>query len=271
MANNFWIVDTFNKNAFHGSPSAVFFVDTLDNEELFQNIAMEINTPDTIFVKDAKHNNFEVLCFSPNCKGMFFGNCLFAASEVILKQNPNLPEFNLIHGNIIYNVTKQEDGQIRVIFSSAEINKASMPASLHSALDSELIVSIAESDMDLIVEIRSPKRVFNMTPNMDSLKTLEYDTVILTADTHYEVDMDYDFCARVFAPNIGIFNDIVSPKAHSKLAAYWVDRMGKNKLIGYQSSDIREGYTNALYEDEFTYISGNCVITAVGEMLIKNL
>ena len=269
MTTKFYIVDTFSKDAFHGSPTAVFLVDDLSNEELLQNMAIEINTPESIFIKELQHGDFEIVCFCQSTKGMFFGNGLFAAAEVIYRKQNKLTTFNFICGNKIYQVDHQDNKEIKIKFSTLTLNKVSMPSSLTSALDGELVVSIAECKNDLIVEIRSPKRVFNLIPNMDILKGIDYNLIILTADTHYETEVDYDFCAKVFAPKLGIFNDIISPFAHVKLAAYWVDRMEKNEFIGHQASEFRTGYSKVSYGEEFTYISGNCIISATGEMNSK--
>ena len=267
MTTSFWIVDTFNKKAFYGYPSAVFFVDNFDNEELMQLTSMEINTPESIFVKELPHGDFEVMCFGPNSKGMNFGSGLFAVAEVVRnKSEKKLKPFNMICSDRIFPVSIDDDGEIKIRFSSTELNKVTMPSSLHNAIGGALIVSIAECNEDLIVEIRSPKKMFNLIPSMDILKTIDYKTFILTADTHYETDLDYDFCARVFAPNLGIFNEIMSPIAHAKLASYWAARIGKNELIGHQESDFKNGYTKILYGEEYTYVSGKCAISTTGEM-----
>ncbi|MDR0630688.1 MAG: PhzF family phenazine biosynthesis protein, partial [Holosporales bacterium] len=70
MIINFWIVDVFGKNPFQGNPSAVFLIDSFDNEALLQNIAIEINTPETIFIKTLQNNSFESMFFSSNSKNM---------------------------------------------------------------------------------------------------------------------------------------------------------------------------------------------------------
>lgn len=269
MAKKFWIVDTFSENAFQGNPAAVFFVDHLDdNDALFQNVAMEINTPETIFVKNLENGDFEALCFTPNSKGLYFGNGLFAAAKVINSQNPDLKEFKIIVGIRVFLINILENGSIKIRFSTVSVNKVPMPASLNAALDGEIVVSIAESKEELIVEIRSPKRLFNLEPNIDILKTIDYNSFIITADTHYEQDVDYDFCAKVFAPRLGIFSDIITPIAYAKLAAYWSDRIEKTELIGFQSSLNRSGYANINYGEEFTYLTGYCSISTEGSMLV---
>ena len=266
MATKFWIVDTFSNNALRGIPSAVFFVDNFEDESLFQNVAMEINTPETIFIKDLQNGDFESMCFSPRNKGLFFGNSLFAAAKVI-NQKTELKQFNIICGIRIFAIEVNDLGETNVRFSTVELNKVSTPINLNAALDDELIVSLAECKDELIIEIRSPKRLMNLSPNMDILTSINYNSFIITADTHYETDLDYDFCAKVFAPRLGIFRDIATPIACAKLAAYWSERIEKTNLVAFVSGSENAGNVNINYGSEFTHISGNCVISTTGEML----
>lgn len=266
MAKNFWIVDTFSKSAFQGTSSAVFFVDCFDDELLLQNVAMELNAPETIFIKDLQNGDFESICFSPKSKGLFFGNGLFAAAKVI-NQKTELRQFNIICGIRIFAIDISDEGGIDVRFSTVELNKVSTPINLHVALDDELIVSLAECKDELIIEIRSPKRLMNLTPNMDILANINYNSFIITADTHYETDLDYDFCAKVFAPRLGVFRDIATPISCAKLAAYWSSRIEKTNLKAFIGSGQNIGNANIDYGSEFTHVSGDCVISTIGEML----
>lgn len=268
MAIDFWIVDTFSEEMLCGSPSAVLFVDTFEDEALLQNIAMELNTPETAFVKKFGQENFEVLCFSPNSKGLHFGNGLFAAAHIISSQKKTDKDiFNLILGDRIFEVQILDKDTIKIRFSSHTIHKISMPSYISSALDGEIVVSVAESKGYLIVEVRSPKKIANLNPNTDILSHLEHDVVIITADSHFEPDVDYDFCARVFAPKIGVVEDNITPIAHLKLASYWAERMEKNNMNGYQASK-RAGYVNVEYNENYTYITGKNLIASHGVLFL---
>ncbi len=270
MSVDFWIVDTFSKTPFGGSPCAVIFWDDFNNEVLMQNIAMELNVSETVFVRRVGLSDFEISCFSPTSKGMLFGNGLFAVAHIICsKERDRNYNFNLIFGTRIFEVRgmDSESDLIKVKFSMPTINKVSMPDAIIRALSGENVVSVAESNNALIVEGRSPKRLTNLAPNTDIFRHIEYDMVIVTADTHRETDTDYDFCARVFAPKFGIVEDQVTPLAHSKLIAYWLERISKPELIGFQSSR-NGGYVNAECVDEYVYLSGSNITVTKGVLFI---
>lgn len=264
MATKFWIVDSFSDTPFNGVPSAVFFVDEAKDEVLLQNVAMEINTPETIFLRDLQNGTFESMCYTPKAKGLFFGNALYSAAKVIA-ENRGLTQFSIICGIRVFQIEVLPNGEIKIRFSTVELAKASLPVNLNSALNEELIVSLSECKDELIVEIRSPKRLLNLNPNTEILKNINYNSFVITADTHYETDLDYDFCAKVFAPKLGVYDNISTPIACAKLAAYWTDRMEKTLLIA--SGGNGEKFSIE-YTPEFTFISGFCAISTIGEMLV---
>lgn len=263
---NFWIVDTFAKKAFQGIPSAVFFVENFDNEELLQNVAMEINTPETIFLKDLQNGDFESICFTPKAKGLFLGNSLFAAAKIIYEQKKS-KEFNIISGIRIFAIKITDSDQIRIRFSTVNLNKVTMPLNLDKALNDEIIVSLAECKDGLLIEIRSPKRLINLNPNIDVLSSIKYNSFIITTDTHFETNADYDFCAKVYAPKLGLYNSFISPIANTKLAAYWFNRKNKNQFVSALVSENKNAYSNIDYDEEFTYITGDCLISTSGDFL----
>lgn len=270
MSVDFWIVDTFSKTPFNGSPSAVIFLDDFADETLMQNIAMELNVPETVFVRSFSVNDFEISCFSPTAKGMLFGNGLFSAAHVIRSEDRSKNyNFNLVFGTRIFEACSlaSDPELIQVRLSMPTINKVPMPDAVTRALSGENIVSVAESKDALIVEVRSPKKLTNLTPNTDIFRHIEHDMVIVTADTHYETDTDYDFCARVFAPKFGVMEDRVTPLAHSRLGAYWLERIGKTELIGFQDSK-NGGYVKVRCVDEYVYLSGTNITITKGVLFV---
>ncbi|MDR3224032.1 MAG: PhzF family phenazine biosynthesis protein [Holosporales bacterium] len=267
MATSFWVVDTFCDDVFRGTPSSVFFVDEFGDEGLLQNVSMEINTPETIFIRDLHNGNFESMCFTPNSKGLSFGNGLFAAAKIINEKNPDLKEFHIMCGVRVFAIKITDGGDVTVRFSAITLEKVPMPLKLPAALNGEIIVSIAKCKNELIVEIRNPNRLTYLQPNIDTLLRINYKSFIITADTHYQTNVEYDFCAKVFAPKLGVFSDITTPIAHSKLAEYWASRMKKTSLVGLHTSNRRCGKTNIVVNKEFMYVTGRCEIVTEGEML----
>ena len=59
-----------------------------------------------------------------------------------------------------------------------------------------------------------------------------YEGLIVTA----EDEPPYDFVSRYFGPWVGIDEDPVTGSAHTVLAPYWGERLGKARLQAYQAS-----------------------------------
>jgi PhzF family phenazine biosynthesis protein len=268
MNTDFWIVDTFSEKKFGGSPSSVIFVDDFSDDQLMQNIAMELNTPETIFVKKIDNGDFEVSCFTPTEKGIYFGNGMFALAHIIFTENI-VPKntINLVLGSRIFEIKTSDDGIITARLSAPGINRIAMPNEVIEAMNGENIVSVAESKGALIVEVRSPKKVENLDPNMDVLRHMNYALTIVTADTHYETETDYDFCARVFAPRLGVFEDNVTPLAHSRLAVYWQERVGTSEMTACQKAR-NNSYIKVKCEDKYVYISGRNATLTKGTLFL---
>jgi PhzF family phenazine biosynthesis protein len=268
MDIDFWIVDTFSEKRFGGSPSTVIFTDDLSDDHLMQKIAMELNTPETIFVRQSDNGDFKAFCFSPFEKGISFGNGMFASAHIIFTEKmASKDTINLVLGSRIFEIHKSDDGDIVTRLSAPGVSKITMPNEVIEALNGENIVSVAESKGALIVEIRSPKKVVNLDPNIDVLRHMDYALTIVTADTHYETDVDYDFCTRVFAPRLGVFEDSVTPLAHSRLAVYWQERIGKNEMVGCQKSRSNS-YVDVRCADKYVYVSGKNVILTKGTLFL---
>jgi predicted PhzF superfamily epimerase YddE/YHI9 len=47
---------------------------------------------------------------------------------------------------------------------------------------------------------------------------------------------DCDFVSRCFFPQTGVDEDPVTGSAHCQMTPYWVDRLGKSKLVACQLS-----------------------------------
>jgi PhzF family phenazine biosynthesis protein len=75
----------------------------------------------------------------------------------------------------------------------------------------------------------------------------------------------YDFISRFFAPFMGINEDPVTGSAHTVLAPYWVERLGKSKMRAYQSSE-RGGEMTVELDDDRVYIMGKAVTVVVGTL-----
>jgi predicted PhzF superfamily epimerase YddE/YHI9 len=69
--------------------------------------------------------------------------------------------------------------------------------------------------------------------------------------------------SRFFAPADGIPEDPVTGSAHTALAPYWADRLGKNSLVGLQASK-RGGVVHVAVRGDRVLLKGTAVTTFDG-------
>jgi PhzF family phenazine biosynthesis protein len=116
--------------------------------------------------------------------------------------------------------------------------------------------------MDYLVEVPDAARVRNVSPNVQALASLEARGLIVTAPAD---DSRYDFISRFFAPAVGIDEDPVTGSAHCALGPYWMERMGKSELIGYQAS-ARGGEVGVRVRGDRVILLGHAVTVLRGEL-----
>ena len=79
---------------------------------------------------------------------------------------------------------------------------------------------------------------------------------------------DYDFLSRYFAPWVGIPEDPVTGSAHTVLASYWSEKLGKKRLVGRQCS-VRGGDVGVeVGENGRVQLSGKACIVMEGKLLV---
>jgi predicted PhzF superfamily epimerase YddE/YHI9 len=75
----------------------------------------------------------------------------------------------------------------------------------------------------------------------------------------------YDFVSRVFAPRAGIPEDPVTGSAHTVLAPYWADRLGRTSLAGLQVSP-RSGLVGVELNGDRVTITGQAITVFDGTL-----
>ena len=75
----------------------------------------------------------------------------------------------------------------------------------------------------------------------------------------------YDFVSRFFAPAAGIPEDPVTGSAHTALAPYWSQRLGRDNLTGLQAS-ARTGLIRTTVHGDRVHLTGHAVTVLDGTL-----
>jgi len=126
-------------------------------------------------------------------------------------------------------------------------------------------VQYSDTNQKLLVLLDSEEAVAELRPDFDAFLAAEnplgWRGAIVTARS----SGSYDFVSRFFAPFMGINEDHVTGSAHTVLAPYWAERLGKSKMRAYQSSEWGGEMTVEL-DDDRVYIMGKAVTVVVGTL-----
>jgi len=262
-----FLVDSFTDEAFKGNPAGVCLLDKEISEELMQNIGMEVNAAETAFVlkTDKGENHFSIRYYSPEVEIAFCGHATLASAKVLIEKL-NYSEISFTtHKGLKLSAEKNEKG-VRMIFPLFE----SVPFSSDKISEGLGISSYEDSkycndNQDLVVRVKDKETLLNIKPDMAKLKAAsgEFRGVCVTCKSE---DEGFDFYSRFFAPAVGINEDPVTGSAHSVLAKYWSDILGKKELSAKQLSK-RTGYMKLkILEDNSLEVISDAKIMIEGEL-----
>ncbi|MGI9531935.1 PhzF family phenazine biosynthesis protein [Lutimonas sp.] len=252
-------IDAFSETVFGGNPAAVCILETWLSEEIMQNIAAENNLAETAFVVK-KGNDFEIRWFTPTIEVALCGHATLASAFVLfehLNYSEDRITFHSMYSGEL-SVTKNKD-VLTLDFPQDIVEKVSPPENILKAFEkSPLEVFKGKTDFLLLYE--NQKDIEACDPNLYILKNSPARGIIITAKGD-----DVDFVSRFFAPGSGVDEDPVTGSAHTTLAPFWSNRLGKNLLRAEQLSK-RRGKLLCEISGDRVKISGKARTYLVGEI-----
>lgn len=260
----FCTVDAFTDTLFKGNPAAVCVIEAFPSDDFMQSIATEVNLSETAFIVPLNSNHFDIRWFTPTTEVALCGHATLAAAHVLWT------EMEIVTTEEIYFESKsgilkawRDDDGITLDFPAHYVEPISIPEGLIEALGVSP-VSVGQSNEDCLVELHSAQEVIDLVPDTARLANIDCRGIIITAEGN--VDTDYDFVSRFFAPKVGVIEDPVTGSAHCKLATYWSERLGKNVFTAYQASK-RGGYIKVRHEGERVLLTGHAVTAFSGKFV----
>ena len=160
-----------------------------------------------------------------------------------------------------------EDGSVTLDFPTAPLTRLDPPGGLAEALGTDplTVLDTGPNVGDLLVEVADEKTVHGLRPDLKALAAHSERGVIATARAEDPAG-DYDFVSRCFFPNVGIDEDPVTGSAHTALAPFWSERLGRPGLTGLQASR-RSGRVRTELRGDRTLLTGTAVTVIEGDLL----
>lgn len=221
-------VDAFAKEVFQGNSAAVIILEDWLPGSLLQNIALENNLSETVYVKK-EGNRFAIRWFTPTVEVSLCGHATLAAAYVLFKDalvNTETVEFVSQSGELS---VQQEGDLLKLDFPATPAKRRPSMPGLEKALG--VVPEDILQSRDTLVVLKDQQQVAALTPDFAQLAQLDTFGVIATAPGE-----DCDFVSRFFAPAQGINEDPVTGSAHCTLIPYWSQRLNQTVLHAKQIS-----------------------------------
>ncbi|XP_066535531.1 phenazine biosynthesis-like domain-containing protein [Hoplias malabaricus] len=278
-------VDAFTNLPFKGNPAAVCLIENELPEELYQKIAAEMNLSETAFVRKLKSTDyfcsgsrFGLRWFTPTNEIALCGHATMASAAVLFyrKENSN-PEvvFETLSGQLRvrqhgeslvmdFPLNKPEVQDLNKFNKLLKAAVGDLPVQevCYCKTTKKLLVRLADTCQRSALTSLSPvPETLLKTENSGRVKS-----VIITIKGAPNSQPGYDFFSRNFAPWNGIPEDPVTGSAHTVLAAYWSEKLGKKKMLAYQCSRRGGELELELRDDARVDISGRAVVIIQGTL-----
>lgn len=259
---NIYTVDAFTDKPYRGNPAAVCVLEAPMTDERLQQIANEMNLPETAFLL-RQGDEYSLRWFTPEAEVDLCGHATLASAHVLWAER-------LFEGSELRFQTKSgllmalRDGDwIEMNFPLEPPQPCEAPQALIEGLGGFRYRSTGKNRMDYIVEVENEEAVRTLLPNFQLLKTVQARGIIVTAKSDRP---DIDFVSRCFYPAVGVDEDPVTGSAHCCLGPYWRDKLGKSELAAMQLSK-RQGLLQLKVLKERILIRGQAVLTLKGKLV----
>ncbi|MDI3424197.1 PhzF family phenazine biosynthesis protein [Streptomyces luteolus] len=263
------IVDAFTDRPFAGNPAGVLLLDAFPSDDWLQNVALEVNHAETAFahpLPEGGEADWALRWFTPATEVDMCGHATLATAHVLHSTGAATGPVRFATRSGVLVATAQEDGSITLDFPTAPLTEVTVDPAVGKALGAEPVAAADTGPNvgDLLVELADEQAVHALTPDHKALVAHSKRGIIATARAE-DPSRGYDFVSRCFFPRVGIDEDPVTGSAHTALAPYWSQRLGRDELTGLQASP-RSGRVRTALRGERTLLTGRAVTVIEGEL-----
>lgn len=251
-------VDAFTSAPFGGNPAAVIPLEAWLPDETLQRIAEENNLSETAyFVR--RGDVHELRWFTPAVEVDLCGHATLASAYVLFEQLG-------VKDEVLRFATRSGELQVRragdslaMDFPAKQPEAVEIPPGLLAALGLARAQALYRTD-DYLVVIEDEALIDGLTPDFAALAAFDARGIAVTAPS-----AKFDFVSRWFGPRVGVNEDPVTGSAHTSLAPYWAQRLGKRALTAQQGG-ARKGQLQCEVPD-----NGRVVISGQAALYLRGV
>jgi PhzF family phenazine biosynthesis protein len=259
-------VDAFAERPFSGSPAAVLVLDEAPPDQWMAALARETSLPDTGFVirEELPDADFRLRWFTPTTEVDLCGHATLASAHCLFEDGVAGPIRFATRSGILV-VERRPDGSLAMDFPVWPCAQVEQREPVSHALGAPVEwTGRTANGAFLLALLADEDSVRGLRPDLDAVSVLD-SSVGLIPTAPAAAGLPYDFVSRVFAPQAGIPEDPVTGSAHTVLAPYWADRLGRTELTGFQVSS-RSGFVGVELHGDRVTLTGRAVTVFDGAL-----
>jgi predicted PhzF superfamily epimerase YddE/YHI9 len=253
-------VDAFTDRAFAGNPAAVMLLDDWLDDKVLQAIAAENNLAETAFLAPHPGDDadYGLRWFTPVTEVDLCGHATLASGHVLLADEPrrDLVRFATRKAGIL--LVRRVGMDYALDLPAKSAGPWVLPDTMLQAVGGNPVETLWHRDGYAVLVYPDEQDVRALRPDFAALAAGGNILVIATAP-----GKDHDVVSRAFAPGAGIDEDAVTGTAHAVIAAYWTERLGRERFTAYQASKRGGSLTCTLAGDR-VILAGHCVTVIEG-------
>ncbi|WP_291299045.1 PhzF family phenazine biosynthesis protein [Elioraea sp.] len=274
-----YVIDAFADRPFAGNPAAVVFLAEWLPDATHQAIAAEHNLSETAFLV-REGAGWRLRWFTPTTEVALCGHATLAAAFVLATERGEAGPFSFATRSGTLTVTRE--GPLFVLDFPADPphRVADPPAALARALGAT--PGEVWKARDWICVFDDATAIAALAPDHAAIAALpdtetapDGSCVVATARGPARTiatapgERGVDVVSRYFAAKVGIPEDPVTGVAHTQLVPFWVERLGRARLLCRQASR-RGGLLTCEMAGERVRIGGSARLYARGEISLPD-
>ncbi|MFF0339490.1 PhzF family phenazine biosynthesis protein [Kribbella sp. NPDC004875] len=265
------VVDAFTERAFAGNPAGVCVLGAGDwpDDSWMQSVAKEMQHAETAFTRPSATPgaDWDLRWFTPAIEVDMCGHATLATTHALIADGLVTDHVRFSTRSGILSASA-DAGRITLDFPISPVAPIDVPDGLVEALGVKPDEVYGTGPLtDVLVVLSDEDAVRAVSPDLVRLEAINRRDrnrgTIVTAPA----DAEYDFVSRFFAPVAGIPEDPVCGSAHTALASYWSERLGRSDLVGHQVS-ARGGVLQVTAAGDRVHLGGSAVTVLDGELLV---
>ncbi len=254
-------VDAFTDHVFGGNPAAVVLLNEWLPDDVLQNIALENNLSETAFIVP-DGSRYHIRWFTPSVEVNLCGHATLASSHVLFRHLSH-PDASIEFKSRSGTLSVRCSGDLYLLDFPSDAPQLVESNDLIRSCFDRAPVDVLKGSADYLLVFNDEEYVRNASPNLDAIKKLDAEGIIITAPGSNGTD----FVSRFFAPQLGIPEDPVTGSAHTVLVPYWAGRLDKKELSAMQVSR-RGGILQCRYNGDRVEIGGKGVTYLQAEITL---